>query len=171
MKLKNSSVPADHLDDGEQVKGAAIRQAWEETGVEIVPEDLHGEGMIYRKAEDERIDFVVTATRWDEEPRSCEVDERDHLNGGDIERVPENVIPFARRARENHQAGYRLTASGGPMATHRATLANLINQSGLRQTGPYMTSKSGAATCVEHPCNNRGNVARNTTLFCTVDAA
>lgn len=54
----NSSVPAGHLDGGEQIKQAAFREAREETGIEIAPENLEVVGIMHRKAEDERIDFL-----------------------------------------------------------------------------------------------------------------
>lgn len=110
----NYSVPAGHLDGGEQFKQAAIREAREETGVEIAPEDLEVVGTMHRKAEDERIDFFVVATRWEGEPRNCEPDKCDQLHWVEIGNLPENVIPYVRRALENYQAGRWFDSFGWP---------------------------------------------------------
>ena len=58
------SVVAGHLDGGETVKAAAVREAREEVGVEIAPADLHIVGVMHRKSDDERIDFFLTASAW-----------------------------------------------------------------------------------------------------------
>ena len=101
----NYSVPAGHLDGGEQVIQAAIREVREEVGIEITPEDLDVVGIMHRQAEDERIDFFIVARRWDGEPRNCEPDKCDQLYWVDIDKLPGNVIPYVRRALENYQVG------------------------------------------------------------------
>jgi 8-oxo-dGTP pyrophosphatase MutT (NUDIX family) len=110
----NYSVPAGHLDGGEQVIQAAIREAREEIGIEIAPEDLAVAGIMHRKAEDERIDVFVAATRWTGEPRNCEPDKCDELRWVDNDTLPENVIPYVRRALENYQAGRWFDSFGWP---------------------------------------------------------
>ena len=110
----NYSVPAGHLDGGEQVIQAAIREAREEIGIEIAPEDLAVPGIMHRKAEDERIDVFVAATRWTGEPRNCEPDKCDELRWVDNDTLPENVIPYVRRALENYQAGRWFDSFGWP---------------------------------------------------------
>ena len=101
----NYSVPSGHLDGGEQVIQAAIREVREEVGIEIAPEDLDVVGIMHRQAEDERIDFFIVARRWDGEPRNCEPDKCDQLYWVDIDKLPGNVIPYVRRALENYQVG------------------------------------------------------------------
>ena len=101
----NYSVPAGHLDGGEQVIQAAIREVREEVGIEIAPEDLDVVRIMPRQAEDERIDFFIVARRWDGEPRNCEPDKCDQLYWVDIDKLPGNVIPYVRRALENYQVG------------------------------------------------------------------
>jgi ADP-ribose pyrophosphatase YjhB (NUDIX family) len=110
----NYSVPAGHLDGGEQVIQAAIREAREEIGSEIAPEDLAVVGIMHRKAEDERIDFFVAATRWVGEPRNREPERSDQLRWVDIDQLPEQVIPYVRRALENYQAGRWFDSFGWP---------------------------------------------------------
>jgi 8-oxo-dGTP pyrophosphatase MutT (NUDIX family) len=101
----NYSVVAGHLNGDEQVKAAAIREAMEETGIEIAPEDLEVVGVMHRRSDDERVDFFLTATAWsgrisNKEPNRC-----DRVAWFDLDELPENVIPYVRRALENYRLG------------------------------------------------------------------
>ncbi|HEC35073.1 MAG TPA: NUDIX domain-containing protein, partial [Anaerolineae bacterium] len=51
------SVIAGHLDGNEEIKTAMIREAREEAGIEIAPQDLQVVGVMHRRSDDERIDF------------------------------------------------------------------------------------------------------------------
>jgi 8-oxo-dGTP diphosphatase len=55
----NYSVVAGHLDGGEEVKAAAIREAQEEVGIRIAPQDLRIVGVMHRMSNDERVDFFL----------------------------------------------------------------------------------------------------------------
>lgn len=101
----NWSVPAGHLDGGETVIAAAIREAHEEIGVQIAPSDLRVAGVMHRLTpRDERVDFFVTATAWHGEVRNCEPEKCDALEWHGLGALPANVIPYIRRALENLQA-------------------------------------------------------------------
>lgn len=108
------SVPAGHLDGGEQVKAAAIREAREEVGIAIAPEDLDIVGVMHRKAEDERIDFFVATLRWEGEPCNCEPHKCDQLRWADLDDLPVNIIPYVRQALENYQGGKWFDSFGWP---------------------------------------------------------
>lgn len=101
----NFSVPAGHLDGSEQVIDAAIREAQEEIGVEITPQDITVVGVMHRLSHDERIDFFVAANRWAGEPRNCEPDKCDEIRWADVDDLPDHVIPYIRRAIDNFVAG------------------------------------------------------------------
>ncbi len=107
------SVPAGHLDGNETVV-AAIREAREEVGVTIAPADLAVVGVMHRKTDAERIDFFAAATRWVGDPHNCEPHKCDHLLWADLDRLPRNVIPYVRRALENHRAGRWFDSFGWP---------------------------------------------------------
>jgi 8-oxo-dGTP diphosphatase len=101
----NYSVVAGHLDGGEEVKAAAIREAEEEAGIRIASEDLRVVGVMHRQSTDERVDFFVVANRWagavtNREPHKC-----DELSWYDMDRLPENIIPYVRQALENYRHG------------------------------------------------------------------
>jgi len=99
------SVVAGHLDGDETVMAAAIREAHEEVGVDLAPDDVQVMGVMHRRSDDERIDWFVTCTRWTGTPRNAEPDKCDDLRWADPRALPENVIPYVRRAIENYLAG------------------------------------------------------------------
>lgn len=101
----NYSVVAGHLDGGEEVITAAIREAREEVGVEITPDVLEVAGVMHRKSDDERVDFFLTARQWSGEAHNAEPDKCDELRWCAMDDLPENVIPYVRRALANYQAG------------------------------------------------------------------
>ncbi|GHO66341.1 hypothetical protein KSC_052330 [Ktedonobacter sp. SOSP1-52] len=101
----NYSVIAGHLDGGEEVKQAMIREAYEEANIEISPADLQVVGIMHRRAEDERIDFFLAAQRWHGELRNNEPHKCDELAWYPLTSLPENIIPYVRQALENYRAG------------------------------------------------------------------
>lgn len=101
----NYSVPAGHLDGGEEVTAATTREAYEEAGIRIDPADLQVVGVMHRRSNDERVDFFLTATRWTGEIANMEPHKCDELAWFDLDRLPGNVIPYVRRALENYRRG------------------------------------------------------------------
>ncbi|MDP9371913.1 MAG: NUDIX domain-containing protein [Chloroflexota bacterium] len=97
------SVIAGHLDGGEEVRAAAAREAREEAGIAIVPDNLAVVGVMHRRAEDERIDFFLAAGRWMGEIVNAEPHKCDDLAWFPLDRPPENVIPYVRRALDNYR--------------------------------------------------------------------
>jgi 8-oxo-dGTP diphosphatase len=99
------SVVAGHLDGGEEVTTAAIREAREEAGIEIAPADLTVVGVMHRMSDEERIDFFVAATRWTGEIVNAEPGKCSELAWFALDRLPANVIPYVRRGLENFRRG------------------------------------------------------------------
>ena len=99
------SVIAGHLDGGEEVQAAAIREAREEAGIAIAPADLEVVGVMHRKAAGERIDFFLAAGRWSGEIANAEPHKCDELGWYGLERLPEKTIPYVRRALDNYRRG------------------------------------------------------------------
>lgn len=90
-----------HLDGGESIKQAAIRECREEIGVEIDPVGLEIVGVAhYCSPEGEGVDFFLNAARWTGEPYPRS--ECDDLRWCPLDMLPENTIPFVRRAIERH---------------------------------------------------------------------
>jgi 8-oxo-dGTP pyrophosphatase MutT (NUDIX family) len=101
----NYSVPAGHLDGGEEVKAAAIREAAEEIGILLMPEDLEVVGVMHRRSDDERIDFFLTARNWSGEIVNREPEKCDDLSWFDFDQLPSNIVPYVARALENARDG------------------------------------------------------------------
>lgn len=101
----NYSVVAGHVDTGESVTQAAIREAQEEVRVTLQPDDLQIVHVMNRKAEDERIDFFVTVRNWAGEVVNNEPHKCDQLLWVTFDSLPPNLIPYVRQGIENYQAG------------------------------------------------------------------
>lgn len=108
------SVVAGHLDGGERVEAAAVREAREEAGVEIDPADVQVVGVMHRRADDERIDWFVAVRRWRGEVANCEPHKCDELRWAPLADLPGNIIPYVRRALENFQQGRWYDSFGWP---------------------------------------------------------
>ena len=99
------SIPAGHLDGGETVMDAAIREAKEEVGVDLAADDMVFSSVMHRIEDDERVDFFVHVRKWDGEPFNAEPDKCDDLRWVDIDTLPANIIPYVKQALENHWNG------------------------------------------------------------------
>jgi 8-oxo-dGTP pyrophosphatase MutT (NUDIX family) len=110
----NYSVIAGHLNGDEEIKAAAIREAEEEAGIEIVPEDVEVVGVMHRRSDDERIDFFLAARTWSGRISNKEPDKCDGLAWFELRALPDNVIPYVRRALENYRRGRWFDSFGWP---------------------------------------------------------
>lgn len=106
------SVPAGHLDGGETVIAAAAREAQEEIGVELDAECIHFSHVMHRRDGDERVDFFVNVSHWKGEPINAEPEKCDELRWVSVNELPENTIPYIRRALHNHHNGIRFDEFG-----------------------------------------------------------
>ena len=106
------SVPAGHLDGGETVIAAAAREALEEVGVRIEPQEIEFTSVMHRLHGDERVDFFVKIRSWDGEPFNAEPDKCDDLLWADVNHLPANTVPYIRQALQNHRQGVRFYEFG-----------------------------------------------------------
>jgi len=99
------SVPAWHMDGNETPKDAALREVLEETSVTIAPEDLHFATVIYKHEwADERFCFFFTASKWQGEITNAESHKCDDLSWFACDNLPENTIPYVKKAIQNWKA-------------------------------------------------------------------
>lgn len=101
----NYSVPAGHLDGDETVRMAAQREALEEIGVHIEIEEIDFASVMHRRSDDERVDFFVHVKKWQGGPYNAEPNKCDELRWYDQDELPENTIPYVRKAIRNYLDG------------------------------------------------------------------
>lgn len=99
------STIAGHLDGGESLHAAMAREAWEEAGITLLLGDLEIVGAMHRHDDRESVDFFLVASAWagaisNREPEKC-----DDLRWFSLDALPENTVPYVRRALENYRAG------------------------------------------------------------------
>ena len=99
------SVPAGHLDGDETVLSAGVREAREEVGLELNESDLEFAGVMHRREDDERVDFFIRVANWQGEPFNAEPDKCDDLRWAGLDALPENMVPYVRRAIDNLRHG------------------------------------------------------------------
>ncbi len=98
----NYSLIAGHVDKGETFTQCVVREAEEEAGVILKPENLKVAHVMHRDsglAEDnERIDVFFTAENWDGEIKNKEPNKCDDLSWFDFNNLPSNIIPYVKQA-------------------------------------------------------------------------
>lgn len=92
---------AGHIDGGETAIQAMIREAHEEAGIEIVPEDLSVVHTMHRKTDRENIDLFFLCNRWmgiieNKEPNKC-----GDLTFYPMLAPPENTMAYIKQVLNN----------------------------------------------------------------------
>lgn len=97
-------VIAGHLDGNEPMRAAMVREAKEEGGIDIAPEDLRVVHVLHRMAENKKeyIDVFLTTEKWEGEPRIMESDKCDDLGWFPLTALPENMVPYVRSGLEQY---------------------------------------------------------------------
>jgi ADP-ribose pyrophosphatase YjhB (NUDIX family) len=98
-------LPAGKGEWFETFTSGAIREAKEEAGVAIVPENLRFVHMVHRHEEDrvtkkfmDWVDVYFEADTWAGEPFNAEENKAESLDWLDINDLPENIVPPVREA-------------------------------------------------------------------------
>lgn len=99
------SVVAGHVEDGESVTDAALREIREEAGVSVERDDLKVSSVMHRRSGGSRIDYFFVVTRWAGEIFNMEPHKCDDLRWFELQDLPSNTIPYIRRAVENFKEG------------------------------------------------------------------
>ena len=136
---------AGHVEQGETVLQGAAREAREELGIEVLPEDLDLVATVQRTCPvppahrelGERIDVFFTATRWAGEPTVQEPDKAGELRWWPLDELPERVVPHERAALASVAAGGRGTFHALGF-DQRLTLIAAVGRNGVIGDGSAM---------------------------------
>ena len=101
---------AGHVEEGESVFAAAVREAAEEVGVQIAAADLVPLTVMQRTQNngdpvEERVDFLFTCRRWAGEPRRVELHKSAELAWFSLADLPSPVVPHEALVLERLASG------------------------------------------------------------------
>lgn len=107
-------MPAGHLEEGESLRAAAVREVWEETGAEVAPGDLEFVELLHRRSFQHRdyLDVFFRVRRWKGEPRIMEPDKCDDLMWVSFDALPDMVVPHQRMVLDDLDRGQKFLEVG-----------------------------------------------------------
>ncbi|MBP1156710.1 MULTISPECIES: NUDIX domain-containing protein [unclassified Paenibacillus] len=96
------SLVAGKLDGNEEVKHAAVREAEEESGLQLTAGDVEVASVMHRLSDTgEWIDFFLTVNHWEGEPVNKEPDKCSEMAWFPLDKLPDDTIPHVRKAIRN----------------------------------------------------------------------
>jgi len=108
------SVVAGHVEPGETVTAAAVRETREEVGLELARERLRIVGVMHRLSGESRIDFFFTCELTDEAPENREPEKCSELVWAELGSLPADTIAYVRVALANLADGRWFDEHGWP---------------------------------------------------------
>jgi 8-oxo-dGTP diphosphatase len=99
------SLPAGHLELGESVKAALIREAHEELGITIAPEHVKFAQVMHNSYGLGRIAFFFEVSIWAGEVTNREPEKCDDLRWFPLDALPAPMIPYIRQTIDSYRAG------------------------------------------------------------------
>jgi 8-oxo-dGTP diphosphatase len=103
-------LPAGHLEDGETAIAGTIREAREELGVEVDPADLHLVHVMHNQSG--RLSLFFDVARWSGDIVNAEPDKCEVLDWFAADRLPSNMVGYARVALDLIRNGSNLSLYG-----------------------------------------------------------
>lgn len=98
-------LPAGHLEEGESLVDALAREAKEELGILISPEDVVFAHIMHNRSSQGRIASFFEITNWDGEPQNMEPEKCAGVSWFDLMHLPENIVGYAKYALDQYAMG------------------------------------------------------------------
>ncbi|MFI5672019.1 NUDIX domain-containing protein [Streptomyces sp. NPDC051704] len=101
-------LPSGHLDPGEDMVAAIIRETLEETGVHIETEDVTAAVTVHHRpptGSRSRIGVFFEVRRWSGRPRIMEPDRCDGMGWYPLDALPDPMVAYCRAGMDAYRAG------------------------------------------------------------------
>jgi len=95
------SLPAGHLDGGETIIHAMLRETYEEIGININENKLKVIYVMHRLTDKEYIDFFLTTESWTGVPKIKEPNKCSELKWFSLNSLPSNIVPHVKQFLKN----------------------------------------------------------------------
>lgn len=105
-------LPSGHLEAGESVVEALIREADEEIGVAIEANDVQFTHIMHNSSSGGRVAFFFTVRSWRGEPTNREPDKCGTLEWFAADALPDHMIAYCRTAMDNITEGQSFSVYG-----------------------------------------------------------
>lgn len=105
-------VPAGRLEIDETIIDGILREAAEEMGIELTPEDIDLAYLMHFRGESDRLSLFFKADRWSGEIENPEPDKCAGWEWIPVGDLPATTVPYARQAIADLLAGKRLGLFG-----------------------------------------------------------
>ena len=108
-------LPSGHMEQGESIVQAAVRETYEETSIALDPAALCHVLSIHQRnpgTSHARIGFVFTPRTWDGEPVNAEPHKHSELIWADPARLPPDVVGYAAAVITAVERGLTFTLNG-----------------------------------------------------------
>ena len=103
-------LPAGHLEDNETILAGTTREAKEELAIDTEVPDLELVHTMHQRSG--RVSLFFEVARWSGEVTNAEPHKCERLSWIASDRLPQNLVPYARAALERIQLGERVSAFG-----------------------------------------------------------
>ncbi len=103
------NAPSGHVEDGEDVREAVIREAYEEVGVVVDPDDIRVALVMQHRAPDEgpRTGWFFEARRWTGDPVNREPGKCAGIDWYPLDALPADMVAYCRAGFDAYRAGDR----------------------------------------------------------------
>ncbi|MFA5714963.1 MAG: NUDIX domain-containing protein [Candidatus Paceibacterota bacterium] len=109
----NYSLVAGHADGEETMREALSREVLEEIAININPLNFNHVLTMHRWCGDhERIDLFFSVDEWEGEIKNMEPNKCDDLSWFSINQLPQNIIPYIKKAIESYSNGIKYCEFG-----------------------------------------------------------
>ncbi|MFE3795758.1 NUDIX hydrolase [Nocardia tengchongensis] len=105
-------LPSGHLEEDESVIAALIREADEEVGVSIKPEDVQFAHIMHNSSSGGRMAFFFLVDQCEHDPVNREPDKCIELEWFSLSAPPDRLIDYCRTALEHIEAGEQFSVYG-----------------------------------------------------------